>query len=208
MKRRSGEHSTYACQVEASTVRGPGALTETVTCVRHGDTIYGVRHIEAKVIASRLLTHVAACGSISMRRDGQLRHGLRMTTQLPDDDGPSRQLKEKYVAVLSLRQLNARGSQKMKHHDKSDVIQSLLEEVSDVDLVCYLAHSGGAGSLKDLFESIRDAERLSLVDLEHNLAIVRQKKTEASSYPMYLVFHRLMRPYKAKISPELSTMHH
>lgn len=96
----------------------------------------------------------------------------------------------------------------MTHHDKAELISSLLEEVSDVDLVCYLAHSGGARSLRDLFESIRDADLLSLEALEHNLAVVRQKKTEASSYPMYLVFHRLMRPYNEGVSSEVFPTHH
>jgi hypothetical protein len=77
---------------------------------------------------------------------------------------------------------------------KKSLVQTLVNEVSDVGLVCYLAHSGGQTLLKDLFECIRDAESLSLDDLLYNISIVRQKKIEASKYPMYLVFRSLMNP--------------
>lgn len=77
---------------------------------------------------------------------------------------------------------------------RSALVRVLLDEVSDVDLVCYLARSGGDALLRDLFESVRDAEFLSVDDLLFNIKLVRQKKQEASSYPMLPVFQRLMKP--------------
>ena len=77
---------------------------------------------------------------------------------------------------------------------RAALVRLLLDEVSDVDLVCYLARSGGDALLRDLFESVRDAEFLSVEDLLYNIRMVRQKKAEASSYPMLPVFQRLMKP--------------
>ena len=77
--------------------------------------------------------------------------------------------------------------------EKRVLVQTLLDEASDVDLVCYLAHSGGETALKDLLECIRDAEWLRVEDLLHNIDIVRQKKSEAQVSPMHRVFRRLTR---------------
>ena len=46
--------------------------------------------------------------------------------------------------------------------EKQVLVQTLVDEASDIDLVCYLARSGGETALKDLLECIRDAEGLSL----------------------------------------------
>ena len=78
--------------------------------------------------------------------------------------------------------------------ERKRLIETLIDEASDVDLVCYLAHSGGPALLKDFLQSIRDAEFLSVDDLLHNIAILRQKKSEALGDPLYQVFHRLMKP--------------
>lgn len=78
---------------------------------------------------------------------------------------------------------------------KQSLIQTLLDEASDVDLVCYLAHSGGSELLKELFECLRDAEGLSEEDLSYNVDLLRQKKIEAHANPMRPVIRRLMRPY-------------
>ncbi len=78
--------------------------------------------------------------------------------------------------------------------ERKRLIETLIDEASDVDLVCYLAHSGGATLVKDFLQCIRDVEFLSVDDLLHNIAIVRQKKSEASADPLYQVFHRLMNP--------------
>jgi hypothetical protein len=78
--------------------------------------------------------------------------------------------------------------------ERKRLIDTLIDEASDVDLVCYLAHSGGASLLKDFLQCIRDAEFLSVDDLLHNIGTVRQKKSEALADPLYQVFHRLMNP--------------
>jgi hypothetical protein len=88
--------------------------------------------------------------------------------------------------------------------DKQTLVQMLIDEASDVDLVCYLAHSGGAASLQDLLECIRDAESLPVDDLLHNIAIVRKKKVEASACPMSRIFRRLMRPDIIRVGPSIS----
>jgi hypothetical protein len=77
---------------------------------------------------------------------------------------------------------------------RAALVRLLLDEVSDVDLVCYLARSGGDALLRDLFESVRDVAFLSADDLLYNIKLLRQKKAEASSYPMHPVFQRLMNP--------------
>jgi hypothetical protein len=77
--------------------------------------------------------------------------------------------------------------------EKASLVQALVDEASDVDLVCYLAHSGGTTALKDLLECVRDADDLSVEDLHYNVSLVRQKKSEALECPMYRVFRRLMR---------------
>jgi hypothetical protein len=77
--------------------------------------------------------------------------------------------------------------------ERKRLIGTLIDEASDVDLVCYLAHSGGATLLKDFLQCIRDAEVLPVDDLLHNIAIVRRKKREAFADPLYQVFHRLMK---------------
>jgi hypothetical protein len=77
--------------------------------------------------------------------------------------------------------------------ERKRLIETLVDEASDVDLVCYLAHSGGATLLKDFLECIVDAEFLSVDDLLHNIGIVRQKKSEAFDDPLYQVFQRLMK---------------
>ena len=78
-------------------------------------------------------------------------------------------------------------------NEKALLVQTLVDEASDVDLVCYLAHSGGMPALKDLLECVRDADGLSVEDLHYNVSLVRQKKSEALECPMYRVFRRLMR---------------
>jgi hypothetical protein len=77
--------------------------------------------------------------------------------------------------------------------EKKSLVRTLIDEASDVDLVCYLARSGGETALKDLLECVRDAEGLSKEDLLHNISVVRQKKTEAYACPMYRVLRRLIR---------------
>lgn len=77
---------------------------------------------------------------------------------------------------------------------RASLVRLLLDEASDVDLVCYLARSGGDALLRDLLESIRDIEFLSTEDLLYNINLLREKKAEASSYPMHSVFQRLMNP--------------
>lgn len=77
--------------------------------------------------------------------------------------------------------------------EKSSLVQILIEEVSDVDLVCYLAHCGGSPVLKDLFECVRDADGLSIEALVYNIDLVRKKKEEARGSPLLRVFQRLMR---------------
>lgn len=77
--------------------------------------------------------------------------------------------------------------------EKTSLIQTLVDEASDLDLVCYLAHSGGATALKDLLECIRDADALSTEDLLYNIGVVKQKKNEACGCAMHRVFRRLMR---------------
>lgn len=79
-------------------------------------------------------------------------------------------------------------------NDRELLIDTLVEEASDVDLVCYLAHSGGRELLKDLFECIRDAKALSKEDLLYNIGMLKQKKVEAHQSPMQPVLRRLMRP--------------
>jgi hypothetical protein len=83
------------------------------------------------------------------------------------------------------------------------LVQTLLEEASDVDLVCYLARSGGETALKDLLECVRDAESLSTDDLLHNIGVVRQKKIEAHACPMHRVFRRLMKPEMMPLVPNV-----
>lgn len=78
--------------------------------------------------------------------------------------------------------------------ETNSLITQLIDEASDVDLVCYLAHSGGPDLLKDLFECIRDARSLSVDDLLYNIDILQQKKVEASLHPMGRVVRRLMQP--------------
>ena len=77
--------------------------------------------------------------------------------------------------------------------EKQVLVQTLVDEASDVDLVCYLARSGGDTALKDLFECIRDAESLPISDLLYNIDVIRQKKSEAYVCPMRRVFQRLTR---------------
>ena len=86
--------------------------------------------------------------------------------------------------------------------EKQALVQTLVDEASDVDLVCYLARCGGEAALKDL-ESIRDAECLPIRDLLYNISVVRQKKSEAYVCPMRRVFQRLMR---SDIVPVISSM--
>jgi hypothetical protein len=76
---------------------------------------------------------------------------------------------------------------------KKELIEALLDEVSDIVLICYVAYSGGANRLRDLFEALKDAEGLPIEDLRYNLEIARQKKGEAYRDPMRPVFERLMR---------------
>jgi hypothetical protein len=85
---------------------------------------------------------------------------------------------------------------------KKTLVQTLVDEASDVDLVCYLARSGGEIALKDLLECVRDAERLSVDDLLYNISVVRTKKTEAYACPMHRVFRRLMIPMAANVPNE------
>jgi len=87
--------------------------------------------------------------------------------------------------------------------EKQALVQTLVDEASDVDFVCYLARSGGETALKDLLECIRDAECLSMRDLLYNIGMVRQKKSEAYACPMRRVFQRLMR---SDIIPDISSM--
>jgi hypothetical protein len=87
--------------------------------------------------------------------------------------------------------------------EKQALVQALIDQASDVDLVCYLARSGGESALKDLFECIRDAECLSTNDLLYNIGVIRQKKSEAYACPMRRVFQRLMR---SDIVPGISGM--
>ena len=87
--------------------------------------------------------------------------------------------------------------------EKQALVQTLVDEASDVDLVCYLARSGGETALKDLLECIRDAECLPISDLLYNIGVVRQKKNEAYVCPMHRVFQRLMR---SDIIPVISSM--
>ena len=89
--------------------------------------------------------------------------------------------------------------------EKTFLIQTLLDEASDVDLVCYLAHSGGATAMKDLLESVRDADSLSNEDLMHNIGVVRQKKDEARACPMHRVFRRLMKSDAMPVVPDMTT---
>jgi hypothetical protein len=89
--------------------------------------------------------------------------------------------------------------------EKTFLIQTLLDEASDVDLVCYLAHSGGATAMKDLLESVRDADSLSNEDLMHNIGVVRQKKNEARACPMHRVFRRLMKSDAMPVVPDMTT---
>lgn len=77
--------------------------------------------------------------------------------------------------------------------DKPSLIQTLVDEASDLDLVCYLVHSGGVTVLQDLLECIRDADDLSIGDLHYNIAVVRQMKSRASASPMHRIFRRLMK---------------
>jgi hypothetical protein len=76
---------------------------------------------------------------------------------------------------------------------KEELVEALLDEVSDIVLICYLAYSCGEKGLRDLFEALKDGEALSIEDLRYNLEIVRQKKGEAYRDPMRPVFERLMR---------------
>jgi hypothetical protein len=77
--------------------------------------------------------------------------------------------------------------------ERRSLVQTLVDEASDVDLVCYLVHSGGEAALKDLLECIRDAECLPINDLLYNIGIVRQKKRETTVWPMRDAFQRLIR---------------
>jgi hypothetical protein len=77
--------------------------------------------------------------------------------------------------------------------EKKSLVQTLVDEASDVDLVCYLVRSSGVTALKDLFECVRDAESLSADDLLYNINLVRQKKIEACACPLHPVLQRLMR---------------
>jgi hypothetical protein len=96
-----------------------------------------------------------------------------------------------------------RGGSMNAATEQKALVQTLVDEASDVDLVCYLAHSGGEIALKDFLECIRDAETLSIDDLLHNIGVVRQKKTEAYACPMHRVFRRLMR---SDTIPSVSSM--
>jgi hypothetical protein len=87
--------------------------------------------------------------------------------------------------------------------ERQSLVQTLVDEASDVDLVCYLVRSGGEAALKDLLECIRDAECLTINDLLYNIGIVRQKKSEASVWPMRHAFQRLMR---SDVIPAISAM--
>lgn len=88
--------------------------------------------------------------------------------------------------------------------EKNSLIEALLDEASDVDLVCYLARSGGDAALKDLLECMRDAESLSTDDLRHNLDVVRQKTAEAHACPMHRVFRRLMKAETMPVVPGMA----
>jgi hypothetical protein len=87
--------------------------------------------------------------------------------------------------------------------EKQVLVQTLVDEASDIDLVCYLARSGGETALKDLLECIRDAEGLSLDDLLYNIDLIRRKKNEAYGSPMRRVFQRLTRP---EVVPAIASM--
>jgi hypothetical protein len=77
--------------------------------------------------------------------------------------------------------------------ERRSLIKMLIDEASDVDLVCYLARSGGGAALRDLLECVCDAEALPIDDLLYNVDVLRRKKSEAYLCPMRRVFQRLMR---------------
>jgi hypothetical protein len=81
----------------------------------------------------------------------------------------------------------------VEQSDKSSLVQVLVEEASNVDLICHLAHTGGSEALRDLLECVRDAEFLSTDALLYNISVVRQKTAEAHACPMNRVFGGLMR---------------
>ncbi len=59
--------------------------------------------------------------------------------------------------------------------ERKCLIETLIDEASDVDLVCYLAHSGGATLLKDFLQCVRDAEFLPVDDLPAFIAKLRDQ---------------------------------
>jgi hypothetical protein len=88
--------------------------------------------------------------------------------------------------------------------EMKSLVQTLVDEASDVDLVCYIARSGGSAALKDLLECVLSAESLSADDLLHNICVVRQKKSEMLAWPLHHVFRRLMRP---SVNPTPARVH-
>ena len=77
------------------------------------------------------------------------------------------------------------------NRERTLLIEALIREASDVDLICYLARTGGPSVVQDLLEAIADAHSLSEDDLFFNLQLVLEKKREAAAHPMAKALHRL-----------------
>jgi hypothetical protein len=98
-----------------------------------------------------------------------------------------------------------RGAMDIDKDERMTLVQTIINEASNIDLLFYLARTDGEAAVRDLMECIRDVEKLDVTDLLYNISVLRQKKAEAHGCHMVPVFRRLLKSDSVSlVAPEFS----